>query len=220
MAFIQKNLANFVTSLGIISGIFACIFAVVFQDWQISTGLLIFWLLTDGLDGRVARKFWSTKVGPYLDDIADFIHFGIHPAIWIWVITGHIVLATLYAVSIVYRLVRFTMKKQNTSTLFSGLPSPAAAIGIFGIIFSPMEREFVMIGVLFITCLAVSSLPCFHVMKNKNISRLMPLIVFIILVLPWIFGGGKYWIAITELVCVSIYILFSFISMIPHYVNR
>lgn len=42
MRFIQKILANFVTSLGIISGIFACIFAVVFQDWQISTGLLIF----------------------------------------------------------------------------------------------------------------------------------------------------------------------------------
>lgn len=54
---LKKNLANLVTSLGIISGIFACIVAVAYQDWQLATWLLIFGLVTDGLDGKVARKF-------------------------------------------------------------------------------------------------------------------------------------------------------------------
>lgn len=217
---LKRNLANFVTSLGIISGIFACIFAITHQNWQLATWLLVFGLMTDGLDGKVARKFWSTKAGPYLDDIADLIHFGIHPALWIWLITSHIPLSVLYVIAILYRLVRFTIKKQHTSALFSGLPSPAGAIGIFGIILSPMDTNTMMIGVLFMTCLSVSSLPCMHIIKNKQIQRFLPLIIFATILLPFLFGGGQYGFAITELVLIGIYILFSLISMIPHYVAR
>lgn len=217
---LKKNLANLVTSLGIISGIFACIFVLTYQDWQLAIWLLVFWLMTDGLDWKVARKFWSTKAGPYLDDIADLIHFGIHPALWIWLVTGHIPLSVLYVIAILYRLVRFTIKKQHTSVLFSGLPSPAGAIGIFGIIFSPMDINMMMIGVLFITCLSVSSLPCVHVMKSKKVQRFIPIIVFVTILLPFFFWGGQYGVAITGLVLIGIYIFFSLISMIPHYVAR
>jgi hypothetical protein len=49
-------------------------------SWFWSEVLLLGALITDALDGKAARKFGSTKAGPYLDDIADFINFGLHPA--------------------------------------------------------------------------------------------------------------------------------------------
>lgn len=216
----KKNLANMVTGLGIVSGIIACTLAVQNPSWQVATGLLIFSLVTDGLDGKIARKFWSTQAGAYLDDIADLINFGIHPAIWIWFTVHYTPLAALYVISIIYRLVRFTIKKQHTSSLFSGLPSPAWAIGVFGIIFSPLDINSMMIGVLFIICLSVSSLPCLHVVKTKKIQRLIPIIAIFAIILPFLFWGGQYGFAITELVLIGTYILFSLISMIPHYVTR
>lgn len=54
---IRKNLANIVTSMGLIGGIIACILVIYHPSWQTATGLLIFSLITDGLDGKIARKF-------------------------------------------------------------------------------------------------------------------------------------------------------------------
>ena len=109
----------------------ASVAAVTHPSWILAESLLGFSLVTDALDGKVARKFGSTKHGPYLDDIADFINFGLHPGIWIWIITNNITLAALYVACILARLIRFTVKKQQTSPTFSGLPSPAASVGIF-----------------------------------------------------------------------------------------
>ena len=217
---LKKNLANIVTGLGIVSGIIACILVIHNPSWQTATVLLIVSLVTDGLDGKIARKYGSTKAGTYLDDISDFINFGLHPGLWIWVGMQHTTLAVLYVLAILYRLTRFTLQGQNTSSLFSWLPSPAGAIGIFGIILSPLERNSMIIGVLFIICLTVSSLPCLHVKKTKKIRRLLPIIICVCLSLPFLFWGGQYGLAIAEMVCIGSYILFSLISLIPRYVNR
>lgn len=116
---LKKNLANIVTGLGIVSGIIACILVIHNPSWQTATVLLIVSLVTDGLDGKIARKYGSTKAGTYLDDISDFINFGLHPGLWIWVGMQHTTLAVLYILAILYRLTRFTLQGQNTSSLFS-----------------------------------------------------------------------------------------------------
>ena len=59
-----------------------------------------------------------------------------------------------------------------------------------------------------------------HIIKNKQIQRFLPLMIFTTILLPFLFGGGQYGFAITELVLIGIYIFFSLISMIPHYVAR
>jgi phosphatidylglycerophosphate synthase len=80
MSFLKKNIANAITGTGILLWIIACIVTATEPSWFWSEAILIWALITDALDGKAARKFGSTKVGPYLDDIADFINFGLHPA--------------------------------------------------------------------------------------------------------------------------------------------
>ena len=128
-SFLKKNIANGITGIGIVIGIVACIMVVTRASWIWSELLIVGALITDALDGKAARKFGSTKAGPYLDDIADFINFGLHPSLWIWLITGSASLAELYVCAIFYRLVRFSLKKQDAQDYFLGLPSPAAAVG-------------------------------------------------------------------------------------------
>lgn len=128
MSLLKKNIANGITDIGIIIGIIACVLVIKQPSWLWSEILLAGALITDALDGKAARKFGSTKAGPYLDDIADFINFGLHPSLWIWLITGSAPLAALYLCAIFYRLVRFTLKKQDTQNYFLGLPSPASAV--------------------------------------------------------------------------------------------
>ena len=42
--------------------------------------VIIMGQLFDLFDGRMALKHGGTRVGPYMDDIADFVSFGLAPA--------------------------------------------------------------------------------------------------------------------------------------------
>ncbi len=95
--------------------------------------------LFDLFDGRAAQKHGSTPIGPWLDDLADFVSFGICPALmilakfyWHWT---SIVVSAVYVLAIAYRLLRFVLVDRQNSILantFSGLPSPAAAALVMG----------------------------------------------------------------------------------------
>jgi phosphatidylserine synthase len=64
---------------------------------------------------------------------------------------------------------RFTMHKQDSSPYFSGLPSPAAALGVMGILIVYPEPLILTIIIGVITFLTISHIPCLHIMK-QNIS--------------------------------------------------
>lgn len=156
-------------------------------SWILSELLFIFSLLTDALDGKVARKFGGTKAGPYLDDIADFINFGIHPGLWIWIVSGEIWLGIGFALCIFLRLVRFTLLKQNTSDTFLGLPSPASALAVFGLVFVQPESQIFVIGIVFIAFLSLSQIRFIHVMKYTGLAALRLPMVAVIILLPFLF---------------------------------
>lgn len=99
----------------------------------------------DGMDGRVARLLnASSKLGAELDSLADFVNFGVAPAMfmyfWLTGGPGHIgcepiliraVLACslFYAMCDCFRLARFnTMLEQETAPywkhFFTGVPAP------------------------------------------------------------------------------------------------
>ena len=94
--------------------------------------------LFDLFDGRMAEKHGGTKYGPYLDDIADFVSFGLSPAYvitlsagpWAWVF------GLIYLSGVAYRLIRFVaIDKKRTDLpygIFNGLPSPAGALVVLG----------------------------------------------------------------------------------------
>ena len=94
----------------------------------------------DVLDGRMAEKHGGTKFGPWLDDIADLVSFGLCPGLLIFV-QGNLKLpslfvAMLYSFAVGFRLWRFVARdKHNKSLLpnvFNGLPSPAGALVALG----------------------------------------------------------------------------------------
>ncbi len=94
--------------------------------------------LFDLFDGRMALKHGGTIYGPYLDDIADFVSFGLAPA-YVMVKLGvpvSYIFALIYISGVAYRLVRFvTTDKQRTDLpegVFNGLPSPAGALIVLG----------------------------------------------------------------------------------------
>lgn len=57
MSFLKKNIANMITSTGILIGIGACILVSTHPSWIVAEILLCGALITDALDGRAARTF-------------------------------------------------------------------------------------------------------------------------------------------------------------------
>ena len=100
--------------------------------------IIIIGQLFDLFDGRMALKHGGTKYGPYLDDIADFVSFGLAPAYVIvqrggslaWFVSGAFILG------VAFRLIRFVLVDKNRTDLpegiFNGLPSPAGALIVLG----------------------------------------------------------------------------------------
>lgn len=99
----------------------------------------------DALDGRVARLSGGTsQFGIELDSLADFLSFGIAPAVivhsiklsslgkWGWVIS------VIYIMASAYRLARFNLLADTEEKKgFLGLPVPAAAVTLVSfVIFS------------------------------------------------------------------------------------
>ena len=100
--------------------------------------VIILGQLFDLFDGRMAEIHGGTKYGPYLDDIADFVSFGLAPAYVIVQSGGSLAwpFAILFFIGVAYRLIRFvTVDKKRTDMpegVFNGLPSPAGALIVLG----------------------------------------------------------------------------------------
>jgi CDP-diacylglycerol--serine O-phosphatidyltransferase len=100
--------------------------------------IIIIGQLFDLFDGRMALKHGGTKYGPYLDDIADFVSFGLAPA-YVIAKTGGTLAWTfsfIYFIGVAFRLVRFVAVDKKRTDLpegvFNGLPSPAGALVVLG----------------------------------------------------------------------------------------
>lgn len=100
--------------------------------------VIIMGQLFDLFDGRMALKHGGTKYGPWLDDIADFVSFGLAPAYMVIIRGGTfaLVFALIYVVGVAYRLVRFVTRDKGRTDLpagiFNGFPSPAGALIVLG----------------------------------------------------------------------------------------
>lgn len=100
--------------------------------------IIIMGQLFDLFDGRMAEKHGGTKYGPYLDDVADFVSFGLAPAYVILQSGGKVawVFGLIFIIGVAYRLIRFiAVDKKRTDLpegIFNGLPSPAGALIVLG----------------------------------------------------------------------------------------
>jgi len=135
----NRLLPSVLTVLALCAGLTSIRFAL--QDkWQAAVVAIILAALLDALDGRIARRFGGvTKFGAELDSLADFLSFGVAPAVtlYLWSLQrwGGFgwVIALVFAVCAALRLARFNTRLGETDlpswapNFFTGLPAPAAA---------------------------------------------------------------------------------------------
>lgn len=100
--------------------------------------IIIMGQLFDLFDGRMALKHGGTRYGPYMDDIADFVSFGLAPAYVVVQKGGALawIVGIVFIIGVAYRLIRFVMvDKKRTDMpvgIFNGFPSPAGALMVLG----------------------------------------------------------------------------------------
>ena len=136
--FIPNRLyADILSTLNFFCGIASLVYT---HNGQFAKAIIIIIVgqLFDLFDGRMAEKHGGTKYGPYLDDIADFVSFGLAPAYVMVKSGGPIawVFGAAYIIGVAYRLVRFVAVDKKRTDLpegvFNGLPSPAGALFVLG----------------------------------------------------------------------------------------
>ena len=78
---VRTLLPNLITLLALCAGLTAIRLAVEEKlEWAVAA--IVFAALLDGIDGRVARMLKGTsRFGAELDSLADFVNFGVAPAL-------------------------------------------------------------------------------------------------------------------------------------------
>ena len=104
---------------------------------------IVFAAMLDGIDGRVARLLKGTsRFGAELDSLADFVNFGVAPALILYFWDLHElksagwIAAMVFAICAGLRLARFNVMIDDpnrpawAANFFVGMPAPAGAITV------------------------------------------------------------------------------------------
>jgi len=182
-------LPNLLTILAICAGLTAIRFGYQ-GDFEKAVRLVLLACVLDGLDGRLARLLkCESEVGAELDSLADFVNFGVAPALIVhaWALqdySGFGWIAVLgYAVCCVLRLARFNVDNGQETTevkgdFFVGLPSPAGALlamlpMYLAFLFTDLQTPpgaVIAVYLLFVGLLMISRLPT-YAWKNAAIAQ-------------------------------------------------
>ena len=143
---------NMLTILGLCAGMTSIRYALDVR-YELAVTLLLAAAVLDGLDGRSARMLnLTSRLGAELDSLADFLSFGVAPAVLTYLWTLHSVrgvgwaVAMLFATCCALRLARFNTeldvpdRPRWMQYFFTGIPAPAAA----GLALTPMIISFVV----------------------------------------------------------------------------
>lgn len=193
-------LPNLFTTAALFSGFYAIV-ASMNGDYVNASVAIFAAMLFDGLDGRVARLTnTQTDFGAEYDSLADMVSFGIAPALvafsWSLQSLGKIgwVAAFIYVAAAALRLARFnTQLSQTDSKYFVGLPSPASAALVAGMVwvFTDMQTAGVDMAWLIAFIVPAAGLlmvsNCkYHSFKGLDISGKVPFIALIAVVLAFV----------------------------------
>ena len=104
--------------------------------------LIILAAFLDALDGKVARlSGGASQFGVELDSLADFLSFGVAPAVVVYVIKLNTLgkwgwlISVVYIMAASYRLARFNLMADTEEKKdFLGLPVPVAAVTLVSFI--------------------------------------------------------------------------------------
>jgi CDP-diacylglycerol--serine O-phosphatidyltransferase len=134
-------LPNLFTLAALFAGFFAVVQAMN-QRFETAAVAVFIAMVLDGMDGRVARMTHSQSAfGAEFDSLSDMVSFGVAPALiaYEWMLRGlgklGWMVAFIYCAGAALRLARFnTMIGVTDKRWFIGLPSPAAAALVAGLV--------------------------------------------------------------------------------------
>jgi CDP-diacylglycerol--serine O-phosphatidyltransferase len=195
-------LPSMITLSSMFCGFYAMIHSIDGDFYHAGIGIL-FSMILDGLDGRVARlTHTSSPFGAELDSLADMVAFGAAPAMiafnWGLHSLGRVgwLVAFIYCACAGLRLARFNvMLGVDDKKYFQGMPSPSAAALVVGFVYLCSEYKInsswmIFLG-LFITALAAFSMVSnikFYSFKQIHFHQTAPfralllfLIIFVLL---------------------------------------
>lgn len=142
-------LPNLLTTAALFAGFYSIVAAMkgLFDTAAIAIFIA---MIADGLDGRVARMTNTQSMfGAQYDSLSDMCAFGIAPAlvIYSWSLSqlGKLgwLAAFLYAAATALRLARFNVTSETADKrYFQGLPCPAAAAVIAGLVWLGSSYEW------------------------------------------------------------------------------
>ena len=82
---VRMLVPNFFTLLSLCAGLTAIRMAIE-QRYEMAIALVVIAALLDGVDGRLARALKAqSKFGAELDSLADFVNFGVAPAVIVFI---------------------------------------------------------------------------------------------------------------------------------------
>ncbi len=189
---VRYLLPNLITLLALCSGITAIRLGLEAR-FELATAAIILAIMLDAVDGRLARFLKGTsRFGAELDSLADFVNFGVAPALllYIWTLNqlrtlGWIV-ALVLAICCALRLARFNValddpdKPAWASGFFTGAPAPAGAalamlplyLGFLGVIDDGHKYAlFIAPYVTAVALLMVSRVPTY---SGKTLGTWVP----------------------------------------------
>jgi CDP-diacylglycerol---serine O-phosphatidyltransferase len=188
---VRMLVPNFFTLLSLCAGLTAIRMAIELR-YEMAIALIVIAALLDGVDGRLARALKAqSKFGAELDSLADFVNFGVAPAVvvFVWGLGGlrglGWISVLVFALAMGLRLARFNAmidveKPKWQSNYFAGIPAPAGAIvvllplyvdglGLFDVHSWPV---LIAVYTLAMASLLVSTLPTFSgKLLGERVSR-------------------------------------------------
>lgn len=212
---VRTLVPNVITLLALCAGLTAI--RLAFENrYTLALAAIVFAAFLDGIDGRLARLLKGTsRFGAELDSLADFVNFGVAPALilYFWGLhdlkSAGWIAAMVFAICAGLRLARFNVMVDDpdrpawTVHFFVGMPAPAGAITVLlpiyavflGLPRSPFLIWLTLLYTLAIASLMVSRLPVF---SGKRIGTRVPpelvgplvvvmvLFVALLIAYPWI----------------------------------
>jgi CDP-diacylglycerol---serine O-phosphatidyltransferase len=201
---VRTLVPNVITLLALCAGLTAIRLAVEDRlEWALAA--IVFAAMLDGIDGRVARMLKGTsRFGAELDSLADFVNFGVAPALILYFWRLHElksagwIAALVFAICAALRLARFNVMIEDPNrpawagNYFVGVPAPAGAITVLlpiymqflGLPHSDFVAPVTFLYTLGIAFLMVSRLPVFSGKRvGKRVAPEMVLPVFVLIVL-------------------------------------
>ena len=148
--------------------------------------------LLDGIDGRVARMLKGTsRFGAELDSLADFVNFGVTPALILYSFLLNELKAIgwiavlVFAIAMVLRLARFNVmlddphRPEWKKNFFTGMPAPAGALtsmlplylSFLGVPMGTAAAPIALVYLLGLAFLMVSTIPVY---SGKTIGLRVP----------------------------------------------